>query len=322
MIDKSKLLKGLFYIALIIILTTAASRLFFHSGETLSEYEKKNPPSENAKDTDEDTAEGTISNGNSDTNPAMDPGTDFATDSVTDTEAAMDAASGNRTDVSGNTLSDTDSRSGLSEAGISDASVEDSFYYMPLDDELTAYITGKSYPAATDPTPEISYADLRYVHILYVNFDGETTEGELICNEKIASDLLVIFYKLYLAEYQLERVELIDVYDADDDASMEANNTSCFNYRVVEGTDKLSKHAYGLAIDINPFYNPYVRYNKDGSLYIDPEGSETYADRSKTFPYKIDENDLCYRLFKEHGFTWGGDWNSLKDYQHFQKAAE
>ena len=145
MIDKSKLLKGLFYIALIIILTTAASRLFFHSGETLSEYEKKNPPSENAKDTDENTAEGTISNGNSDTNPAMDPGTDFATDSVTDSEAAMDAASGNRTDVSGNTLSDTDSRSGLSEAGISDASVEDSFYYMPLDDELTAYITGKSY---------------------------------------------------------------------------------------------------------------------------------------------------------------------------------
>lgn len=298
MINKSKLLKGLFYIALIIILTTAASRLFFHSGETLSEYEKKNPPSENSKDTDEDTdedtygdtADGTISDGNSDTDTATDP--------------------------------DTDSRSGLSDAGISDAFVEDSFYYMPLDDELTAYITGKSYPAATDPAPEITYADLRYVHILYENFNGETTEGELICNEKIAPDLLVIFYKLYLAEYQLERVELIDVYDADDDASMEANNTSCFNYRVVEGTDKLSKHAYGLAIDINPFYNPYVRYNKDGSLYIDPEGSEAYADRSKSFPYKIDENDLCYRLFKEHGFTWGGDWNSLKDYQHFQKAAE
>ena len=87
----------------------------------------------------------------------------------------------------------------------------------------------------------------------------------------------------------------------------------------MEGTTKLSKHAYGLAVDINPFYNPYVRYNEDGSLHIDPAGSEPYADRTAAFPYKIDENDLCLKLFKEHGFTWGGDWNSMKDYQHFQK---
>ena len=108
--------------------------------------------------------------------------------------------------------------------------------------------------------------------------------------------------------------------NGDDTASMEDNNTSCFNYRVVDGTTKLSKHAYGLAIDINPFYNPYVVPQSDGSTYISPKGSEAYTDRSADFPYKIDENDLCYRLFKEHGFTWGGNWNSCKDYQHFQKA--
>ena len=105
---------------------------------------------------------------------------------------------------------------------------------------------------------------------------------------------------------------------------MEDNNTSCFNYRVVDGTNSLSKHALGRAIDINPFYNPYVVFDKNGTgeTYISPGGSEIYADRSQNFPYKIDENDLCYKLFKEHGFTWGGNWNSSKDYQHFQKVNE
>ena len=133
-----------------------------------------------------------------------------------------------------------------------------------------------------------------------------------------------IFYQLYLNEYQIEKVRLIDEYAGDDTASMLDNNTSCFNYRVVDGTSNLSRHAIGCAIDINPFYNPYVVFNKDGSgeTYISPKGSEIYADRSQNFPYKIDENDLCYQLFKEHGFIWGGNWNSCKDYQHFQKAVD
>ncbi len=191
-----------------------------------------------------------------------------------------------------------------------------SFYYEPLSDELINKITGISYVE----NQNISLDDLRYVHILHYNFDSEAVEGELICNEAIAQDLLEIFYELYLAEYKIEKVRLIDEYDGNDTASMEDNNTSCFNYRVVDGTTKLSKHAYGLAIDINPFYNPYVVFQSDGSTYISPQGSEAYTDRSSDFPYKIDENDLCYKLFKEHGFTWGGNWNSCKDYQHFQKA--
>ena len=115
---------------------------------------------------------------------------------------------------------------------------------------------------------------------------------------------------------------MIDEYDGDDLASMEDNNTSCFNYRPVEGTSSLSKHALGLAIDINPFYNPYITYNKDGSEKVSPANASAYADRTSSFPYKIDENDLCYQLFKEHGFTWGGHWNSCKDYQHFQNVVE
>lgn len=192
------------------------------------------------------------------------------------------------------------------------------FYYEPLSGEIINKITGISYVE----NENISLEDLRYMHILHYNFDDEVTEGELICNLAIADDLLQIFYELYLSEYKIEKVRLIDEYDGDDTASMEDNNTSCFNYRVVDGTSSLSKHAYGLAIDINPFYNPYVVFQPDGSVYISPKGSERYTDRSADFPYKIDDGDLCYKLFKEHGFVWGGNWNSCKDYQHFQKTIE
>ncbi len=197
----------------------------------------------------------------------------------------------------------------------------ESFYCEPLSENLRRYITGVSYPSFKegDESPAITPDKLRYIHILHYNFDGEPEEGELICNELIAWDLLEIFYELYRNEYQLEHVLLIDTYDGDDEASMEADNTSCFNYRTVDDTDKLSKHALGLAVDINPLYNPYITYD-NGVRKISPEGAEAYSDRSDDFPYKIDEDDLCYKLFIKHGFTWGGNWNSSKDYQHFQKT--
>ena len=194
----------------------------------------------------------------------------------------------------------------------------EAFYYEPLSDNLRRYITGVSFPDADEIA--ISYDDLSYVHILHYDFDGNLAEGELICNKGIAQDLVEIFYELYRNEYQLEKVLLIDEYDGDDTASMEDNNTSCFNYRLVEGSSSLSKHALGVAIDINPLYNPYITYEKDGTENVSPAAGIDYADRSVNFPYKIDENDLCYKLFMEHGFTWGGNWNSCKDYQHFQKV--
>ena len=220
---------------------------------------------------------------------------------------------------------------------------ETGFFYQPLTYPVIHRITGISYPMSetdaallsSEAPPNIlsdeemaslavSYEDLRYMNILYYDFNGDVQTGELICNKVIADDLIEIFYELYENEYQIESVRLIDDYNGDDTASMEANNTSCFNYRPVEGTSSLSKHALGCAIDINPFYNPYVVFNKGkaGETYISPAGSEIYADRSKVFAYKIDENDLCYKLFKEHGFTWGGNWNSCKDYQHFQKVPQ
>ena len=186
-----------------------------------------------------------------------------------------------------------------------------------ISDEIFARIYGLSYKEdCTVPLDE-----LRYLNVLYTNFNGETQSGELICNKGIAEDLLEIFYELYQASYPIEKIRLIDEYNADDTLSITDNNTSCFNFRKVDGSKNLSKHALGLAIDINPFYNPYVTY-PNGTVRISPIGSEPYADRGWDFPHKIDENDLCFKLFKEHGFTWGGNWKTLKDYQHFQKTLD
>lgn len=191
---------------------------------------------------------------------------------------------------------------------------KDGFYYEPITDEVKARIYGLSYKE--DCT--VPYEDLRYVNVLYYNFSDESSSGEIICNKAIAQDLLEIFYELYQNHYPIEKIRLVDEYNADDDLSCADNNTSSFNYRVVEGTTTLSKHALGMAIDINPFYNPYVTY-PNGIERISPPGSEPYADRNADLPYMIKKGDLCYNLFIEHGFTWGGEWKSLKDYQHFQK---
>lgn len=192
------------------------------------------------------------------------------------------------------------------------------FYYTPLSDEMIARITGISYPDTAGPL-SISYDNLAYVHVLHYDFNFEVKEGELICNQVIAQDLVEIFQELYEQKYPVEKIRLVDEYGADDEQSMEDNNSSCFNYRVIAGTNYLSNHSYGKAIDINPLYNPYVFTDSDGSTVVQPSNGTAYVDRSTDFSYKITHEDLCYRLFIEHGFTWGGDWENTKDYQHFEK---
>lgn len=203
------------------------------------------------------------------------------------------------------------------------SSGQEDFYYTELTEEVKERITGKSYPdsASAEEPIQIAYEDLAYVQVLHYDFQGQVQKGELICNQSIAQDLVDIFRELYENHYPIEKIRLIDEYDADDEASMADNNTSCFNYRTVPGRTKLSNHSYGYAIDVNPLYNPYVR-TRDGKELISPNNAGPYADRSADFPYKIDRDDLCYKLFTEHGFDWGGAWNSSKDYQHFEKVMQ
>ena len=194
--------------------------------------------------------------------------------------------------------------------------VDSCFVAYPISDAVFSRMQGKSYKNGCTMPRE----NLRYLHILHRNVDGKTQLGEIVCNASIADDLLAIFRQLYDAGYKIERMVLIDEYDADDERSMTANNTSCFNFRPVSGSAKLSKHSQGLAIDINPLYNPCISL---GTGKVEPSAGKKYAvERGKIADTKvplINKKDACYLLFKEHGFTWGGSWMSKKDYQHFEK---
>lgn len=187
------------------------------------------------------------------------------------------------------------------------------FFIADIDDKIFSRIAGKSYKVSCT----IPLSELRYLRVLHKDLSGATLRGEMICNAKIADDLLEIFKKLFAASYPIEKIRLIDEYDADDELSMRDNNSSCFNFRFVSFTNRISRHGYGLAVDINPLYNPYIK-TVDGRKVIAPDNSADYEDREKIFPYKITADDLCCRLFREKNFLWGGDcWDDEKDYQHF-----
>jgi len=189
------------------------------------------------------------------------------------------------------------------------------FSVQPIPDSVFQRMQGRSWPEGCP----LRRADLRYLRLSH--FDAEKKEhvGEMVCNKAIANDLIAIFRELYRQKYPIQRIRLIDDYEAEDERSMRDNNTSCFCYRRVSGTTKLSKHATGMAVDINTLYNPYVRKGKDGHRIVEPATATKYVDRRKAFPYKIVKGDLLYRLFEQHGFKWGGSWRTVKDWQHFEK---
>lgn len=189
------------------------------------------------------------------------------------------------------------------------------FTSTAIPDSVWLTMQGKTW----HDNPYIHRSDLRYLRISHYDLEGRTHVGEMICNKLIADKLLAIFRQLYAARYPIQRMRLPDNYDADDERQMRDNNTSCFCYRNVSGSRNLSKHARGLAVDINTLYNPYIRYSKkDGSRIVEPATAVKYCDRKANFPYKITTSDLCYKLFVKYGFTWGGAWRTMKDYQHFE----
>ena len=203
------------------------------------------------------------------------------------------------------------------EAEMEQEAAGERFCIGEIDDALLDRIWGKSYKEYCTVPRE----DLRYLRVLHKDLEGNTKEGELICNAYIAEDLLDIFRALYENGYPIEKIRLVDEYDADDLRSMADNNSSSFNFRRISHSAHLSKHSYGLAVDINPLYNPYVKW-VDGKRVLEPDNAEPYLDREGDYPYKITRDDLCCRLFFEHGFTWGGDWKNSKDYQHFELPSD
>jgi len=151
---------------------------------------------------------------------------------------------------------------------------------------------------------------LDLVSVKYYGFDGKLHRGQIIVNKEIANDIVEIFKVIEKTKFPVEKVVPIVEYNWSDEKSMNDNNTSSFNYRFISGSRILSMHANGLAIDINPKQNPYV---KNGTSI--PTGSEYKLKNMGT----IEPDSKIVKVFKEKGWTWGGDWKSLKDYQHFQK---
>ena len=188
------------------------------------------------------------------------------------------------------------------------------FAAEPIPDGVWQRMQGKTYKE----NPYIGRDDLRHIRALHWDYDNQMHVGEMIVNKQIADRVVSILRQLFDAKYPIQRMLLPDVYDADDETQMRDNNSSCFCYRNIAGSTNLSKHARGLAIDINTLYNPYYRDLDDGTRFIQPATAEAYCDRTWDFPYKIDHQDLCFRLFTEAGFEWGGDWTTRKDYQHFE----
>ena len=169
----------------------------------------------------------------------------------------------------------------------------------------------------------ISFDQLSYLTIPHYDFNYNVTTGYLVVNASIAEDVLDIFAELFDIKYPIERMELIDKYNASDYDSIDANNTSAFNYRMsTDGSGRLSNHALGYAIDINPRINPYVNSNGTGAH---PNAREYWSRNFNNWSSDIAKaayigpEAQIYNIFMRHGWEWGGAWSSYRDYQHFEK---
>ncbi|MEV0895217.1 M15 family metallopeptidase [Actinoplanes sp. NPDC049802] len=160
----------------------------------------------------------------------------------------------------------------------------------------------------------VPISDLRRVELTHWGFDRRRHQGELIVHRDVARDVVAVFGTLYAIRFPIRSMVPVDSFGADDDRSMAADNTSAFNCRPITGAASgFSVHSYGKAIDVNTVENPYVR----GTTVL-PAAGRAFADRADVRPGMIRHGDRVWRAFTTRGFTWGGDWRSPKDYQHFQ----
>ena len=184
------------------------------------------------------------------------------------------------------------------------------FKAEPLPEHIIEFITGWSF---REDTP-FSYDYLAYLTITHVNFNGENQIGHLIVADKIADEVLEIFREIFDAEFPIYSIKLIEYFDTSDYYSMVANNSHAFNFRYIAGTRTISRHGFGMAIDINPIQNPYIR----GEVIL-PDAGRAYLDRDDVRPGMIVSGDAVYMAFISRGWIWGGNWRTLRDYHHFER---
>lgn len=162
------------------------------------------------------------------------------------------------------------------------------------------------------PGCPVGVDELRYVQVVFWGFDERSHTGELIAHRDVAEDLVEVMRSLYEARYPIEEMRIVTPEDLNAEPTGDGNNTTVFVCRAVTNGTRFSEHAYGLAIDINPFLNPYIR---DGVVL--PELAAAYLDRDRSAKGMVADGDLVVKAFQQIGWGWGGHWSSLKDYQHF-----
>lgn len=163
-----------------------------------------------------------------------------------------------------------------------------------------------------EPTCPIAVADLDWVRLTFWGFDDRRHTGELLVAGSAADDLVRVFHTLYDARFPLEQMRITTRAELDAHPTGDGDDTSAFACRPSVGETTWSQHAYGLAIDVNPFQNPYV----NGARVL-PELASAYLDRADVRPGMIEPDGVVVRAFASIGWTWGGTWHSLKDLQHF-----
>lgn len=172
--------------------------------------------------------------------------------------------------------------------------------------------SGMSFEEAVDDLdfPLEIRKNLTLINVMYVSFDDKIHKGQIVIHKKLSAELKEIFDEILSKRFPIEKVIPIVKYNWDDNASMDDNNSSGFNYRVIDGTDKLSNHSYGIAVDINPKQNPFIAGKK-----VMPIGAKYDKKEIGT----LTPESVVVKAFRKRGWEWGGDWKSRKDYQHFEK---
>lgn len=170
--------------------------------------------------------------------------------------------------------------------------------------------------ASWRPGCPVEPAQLRRVDVDHIGFDGQTHRGELIVHEDLVPEVITIFAQLYRLGFPIEKIRTAEQYPgADDELSMEDNNTSAFNCRGIPGSNRWSQHAYGRAIDLNPRRNPCVY----ATGTFQPQNAADYLNRARTDPGLLHDGDPAVRAFTDRGWSWGGRWAAPVDYQHFER---
>lgn len=175
---------------------------------------------------------------------------------------------------------------------------------------VTAERLGSSHRAGCP----VAVDDLRLVEVSYRDFSGGARQGELVVHADVAEAVVGLFRSLYDAAFALALVDTVEKYGGDDDRVMAANVTSAYNCRLSTGGSSFSEHAYGRAIDLNPVQNPYVK----GST-VEPPAGRAYLDRRDVRPGMVVPGGAVVRAFAAIGWEWGGNFRTLRDYQHFSQ---